>query len=377
VSSTATHQDSTPSVGSGPRPKSVRSGIALGLLAVVVVAGLLAVGHNLRPGGDLDQRIKNPAVSGHPRPVTPLFGDTHWMAKLQWGTVAAMTIAVVIGVVMWRRHPKHPILLMAICCGAIVWLDPVMNWAPYAVYNPQLWHWPESWPLVSLSPTVEPLVVFGYVTFYLLPFFPAIWILRRVQRRRPVTSFAWRHPLISLGLLVLVIGFLYDAFLEIFCIRAGLYIYSQVVPFGSIFTGKAYQFPLLWESSFITLVMIPAAVLLYRDDTGRTVGEKLTRRAKVFPRHPALGLFVVMFAILNVAYLSYGLGFALIRWTNSATSVACPYPYPEAKVYDPQGRYAQAGQPGPYLAGIWDGWEAAHSGRPNTPTATNGRCSPR
>ena len=58
---------------------------------------------------------------------------------------------------------------MAVACTAIVWMDPIMNWAPYAVYNPQLWHWPESWPLVSLSPTVEPLVVFGYVMFDLSP----------------------------------------------------------------------------------------------------------------------------------------------------------------------------------------------------------------
>ena len=74
-----------------------------------------------------------------------------------------------------------------------------MNWAPYAVYNPGLWHWPETWPLVSISPTVEPFIVLGYVTFYLVPGLVGIWILRRIQRRRPVTSFVWRHPLISLG----------------------------------------------------------------------------------------------------------------------------------------------------------------------------------
>ena len=81
----------------------------------------------------------------------------------------------------------------------IVWQDPIMNWAPYAVYNPQLWHWPEDWPLVSLSPTVEPFIVIGYVMFYFGPYFPAIWILRKLQARRPVDSFVWRHPLISLG----------------------------------------------------------------------------------------------------------------------------------------------------------------------------------
>src|SRR4029450_10608029 len=118
------------------------------------------------------------------------------------------------------RHPPPPILLMVIATPVLVWQDPIMNWSPYAVYNPELWHWPETWPLVSLSPTVEPFVVLGYVSFYLLPFFPAIWLLRRMQRRRPVESFVWRPPLISLGVLVYIIGFVYDAFLEVFCIRA-------------------------------------------------------------------------------------------------------------------------------------------------------------
>ena len=83
----------------------------------------------------------------------------------------------------------------------------------------------------------------------------------------------------------------------------------------------------------------------------------------------------MMFAILNVAYLTYGLGFAILRWSKVSTSVACPYPYPQEKVYDPQGFYAKAGQPGPYLPGNWDGWESLHSGRPDTPTATTGRCA--
>ena len=70
---------------------------------------------------------------------------------------------------------------MGIVTTLIVWQDPIMNWSPYAVYNPQLWHWPEDWPLVSLSPTVEPFLVIGYIMFYLGPYFPAIWILRKLQ----------------------------------------------------------------------------------------------------------------------------------------------------------------------------------------------------
>jgi len=85
--------------------------------------------------------------------------------------------------------------------------------------------------------------------------------------------------------------------------------------------------------------MIPAGVLLYRDDTGRTQAQKLAQRVRPFRSRPAIGAFAVMFAIVNAAYFCYGAGFAIIRETKTATSVACPWPFPEAKVYDPQGFY--------------------------------------
>jgi hypothetical protein len=367
-------------IAEAPTRKSVWGGVAWALLGLGVFAFIVVAAHNMHGADQLSERVANPAVHGHPRPVEFLWGDSKWMTKLQWGTVVAMSLVVIAYVVMWRRHPKHPILLMGLCCTGIVWQDPIMNWSPYAVYNPQQWHWPSTWPLVSLSPTVEPLVVFGYITFYLAPFFPAVFVLRRLQRRRPVDSFVWKHPLISMTVLIFIFGFVFDAFLEIFCIRAGLYVYSQVIPFGSVFTGKSYQFPLLWESSLITLVMIPAGVLLYRDDTGKTKAEKLAQRVRWsgFDKRPALATFAVMFAILNVAYFAYGLGFAIIKWTKTATSVACPYPYPEAKVYDPNGFYAKAGQPGPYFPGIWSTWQSAQpDGRPDVATAANGPCAPK
>jgi hypothetical protein len=357
--------------------RDIGRGVAWGLLGCGVVAFVIVVAHNARYGA-VAERIKNPAVQGAPRPVRPLFGWTHWITFLQISTVVSLVLIVVTFVVAWRLRPKHPVLLMAIVCTTLVWQDPIMNWAPYAVYNPQLWHWPETWPLVSLSPTVEPFIVLGYVMFYLAPFFGAIWVLRRLQRKRSVESFVWRHPLITMALLIYVIGFVYDAIQEILLIRAQLYIYSQVIPFGSVFTGKPYQFPLLWESSLVTAVMIPAGVLLYRDDTGRTVAEKLSHRVRAFRGRPVLGTFVVMFLILNAAYLFlYGGSFAIIRASGAATSVACPWPYPEAKVYDPQGYYEKAGQPGPFSAGIWSGWMTGQSGRPSvTPPSNGGRCSP-
>ena len=348
-----------------------------GVLALLVgVAVLVLIAVNARSGA-VAPRIKNADVSGAPRPVEPLFGFDHWIALHQVGTILMMITLVVAFVIGWRRRPGHPVLLMVLATTLLVWQDPIMNWAPYAVYNPQLWHWPETWPLVSMSPTVEPFIVIGYATFYMAPFFPAIYFLRRAQARRPVESMVWRHPLLCLAGLILVIGFVFDALLEIFLVRTQLYIYSHVVPWGSYAAGKWYQFPLIWESALVATVMIPAGVLLYRDDTGRAQAEKLAQRARVFRTRPALGTFVVMFAVLNFTYFFfYGGGFALMRDTGSASSVACPWPYPEAKVYDPQGFYEEAGQPGPYFPGIWSSWQSGQpSGRPDVePPPDGGRC---
>ncbi|MBV8929060.1 MAG: spirocyclase AveC family protein [Mycobacteriaceae bacterium] len=356
-------------------PRRSRRTLVWGLIALIVAA-IAVIGYNAR--NFPDARVGNPNVTGAPRPVQPLLGFDHWLTLHQIGTIIAMVSLGTAFVIGWRRYPAHPVLLMALVTTLIVWQDPIMNWAPYAVYNPQLWHWPESWPLVSLSPTVEPFIVIGYVMFYFAPYFPAVWLLRRIQARRPVDSFVWRHPLISLGALILVIGFIFDAILEVTLVRTGLYIYSQVIPFGSLFAGDTYQFPLIWESLAVTFVMIPAGVLVYRDDTGRTVAEKLAQRARIFVGRPVLGMFVVMFVIINVAYFAYGGWFTLIKWSRTATSVACPWPYPEAKVYDPQGLYEKAGAQAPYSVGIWSTWMSAQpGGRPNVqPPANGGPCGP-
>ena len=47
--------------------------------------------------------------------------------------------------------------------------------------------------------------------------------------------------------------------------------------------------------------------------------------------------------------------------SGMATSVACPWPYPEAKVYDPQGFYRANGAEGPYSVGKWSTWQQGPS----------------
>ncbi len=360
------------------RSASIEKSSGAGWLYLSSALAVIAVIAHFARYGAVSPRIANPELTGTvPRPVEFMFGwsDTTWLKIHEWGTVIGMIWLFWGCRRVWKRQPGHPYVLMTIATTAIVWQDPIMNWAPYAVYNPQLYHWPEDWPLIKLSPSVEPFIVVGYALFYFGPFFPAMKILRKLQAKASMDSFVWKHPLWSLALIVLPVGFLFDAMLEIFLVRTGLYVYSQVIPWGSVGAGTTFQFPLIFESVFVCFVMIPAAVLCYRDDSGRTQAEQLVQRLRWLPSHPHLATFLMMFAFLNVAYFVYGGSFALIRISGAATGVACPNPYPEAKLYDPQGYFEQEGEPGPYHEGFWNTWAAGHNGRPAAnPVKADGYC---
>lgn len=348
---------------------------AIGAVAVI----LALIIHNARYGA-VSPRIRNPNDTGGPHPLSgPLFGYDHWIVSIEIFSYAALVSIVALVAILWRRYPKHPYLLMTIAVSTLAWLDAPMNWVTFAAYNPDLWHWPEDWPIVSLSLTVEPLFIAAIAMFVVPPFFPAMWALRRMQARRSPSSFVSRHPLISLSGLVFVFGFVYDFAMEELCVRMGLYTFTQVIPFGSVFVGTRWQFPLLWQSSLIGILMIPAAVMIYRDDTGRTMGEKLAQRLKIWPGRPVLASFIVMMVGVNLAFMAYGIVYTgVTRWSGAATAVVCPWPWPSAKVYDPQGFYEKSGAPGPFSEGIWSTWESAQpNGRPVAVAPLAGsRCSP-
>ncbi|OBK17630.1 spirocyclase AveC family protein [Mycobacterium asiaticum] len=366
----ATGQAETARVERPRRSRWPLLGTATAVVAVVLIF------HNARYGA-VSPRIRNPNDTGGPhRLADPLFGFEHWMAVVEIFSYVALVSILTLVVVLWRRYPRHPYLLMTLAITTLAWLDPVMNWATFASYNPDLWHWPEDWPLVSMSPTVEPLFIPAISMFVFPPFLPAVWALRRIQARSAVDSFVWRHPLVTLSGFVFIAGFLYDFAMEALCVRLGLYSFTQVIPFGSLFVGTRWQFPLLWQSSLISILMIPAALMIYRDDSGRAIAEKLAQRTNILPRRPSLGSFVVMLLVVNLAFIVYGVAYtAVTRWSGAATSVICPWPYPSAKIYDPQGFYEKSGQPGPYSVGKWSTRMSAQpEGRPHAVAADVADC---
>ena len=126
---------SRPVAPRGTPGHSGRSRIALVVALCALGVGVIFVAHNARHGA-VAARIANRAHHVAPSTAAPLFGWTHWLGLLQWFTVIAVVQLIVMFAIAWWRYPKHPILLMAIVCTTLVWQDPIMNWAPYAVYNP-------------------------------------------------------------------------------------------------------------------------------------------------------------------------------------------------------------------------------------------------
>lgn len=370
--STRIQQPTAASRTAGSR-EAVRWKAPLGWAIVAVLAVFVLV--TAEKHGPASPDNANPNGVGMPPPVEPLLHPFDWIF---WGQVLGALLAAVIfiaSVLAWRRRPGHPVVLMVLASSTLLWWDPINNWAIGLVYNPNLWHFPRDWPWFNISPIIEPLTSFVYAPYVLLPYFLAMPILRAVQRRADPKRFVWRHPLISIGALTFVIGVIWDAAQEILLTRAQFLTYSHVVEFGSMDVGKNSQFPLLMASLLITIIMIPASILLYRDDTGESQAQKIAQRLGLHARRPNLATFLVMVLVLNVAMISFSSAFWLARTTGAASTVACPWPYPEAKTWDPRGYYESQGAPGPFTAGKASSWQTGQpGGRPTDITVESHRC---
>jgi hypothetical protein len=116
--------------------------------AIAITLVLLGLIINNARYGAVSPRIRNPNDSGGPHPLSdPLFGYGHWIVTIEIFSYVALVSIVALIVVLWRRYPKHPYLLMTIAVTTLAWLDAPMNWVTFAAYNPDLWHWPEDWPI--------------------------------------------------------------------------------------------------------------------------------------------------------------------------------------------------------------------------------------
>lgn len=297
--------------------------------------------------------VGNYQYGGVIRVHPPYLGVTNWPLVFQFLTVALNLACWAPFVwIWWRRGRIHPglVLMFALwfACSA---LDPLANWGYAAVYDPRILHFPVDWPYVSMAPLVEPiLAVGGWQWWYMAPGLLGYGIWRVASRRKSETSFINRRPAVSLFLIGFATGAVIDITCEIFFIKSMIYMYSQLKG-PMLWGGRSWQFPIIWGPLMQVFLYGLTATFLWRDDQGRTVCGRYAARRATLRRRPFLSEVVLASAVFTVAYLA-GIGpMAVLK--HSASTEACPWPFPEAKTYDPTGLWAEKGHPGPFMKGVW------------------------
>ena len=325
--------------------------IAVGVVAVVFAALNSSCGVE-------GTRIGRPEGAYVPA-RTEFLGISNWYIYFEIGSLVMFFAVWGTAIVRSRRRGKPtPTLLMISVTTALTWLDPVMNWAPYAAYDPRMLHFDVDWFWINLAPVVEPwAVIIGYGYFFLIPAWFTLAVYRRIAAKARLGSWLVRRPKLAVLALSVPICIVWDGVMEATFVQMGFYTYTQVIPWGSIFNGTPHQFPLIWEAALFGIMLSVAAPLMWVDDTGRTWSETVARRTRMFADRPYVGAFVIAWAVMSVVYVGYGLSFGLVRATGIATSTAQHWRYPETKVFDPQGYYQRNGEKGPFMIGTWAGWE--------------------
>lgn len=253
----------------------------------------------------------------------------------------------------------HNGLCVTFAAGGMMAFDPFYNWLGYFPTDPRFLHIPHgATPWSDLAPTFEPVFFFPLYMLWLTA--PAllshwVWTKFRARARRLKGSNSWmqRHPLLSLLIVCKIVtlpidwgGFRLGALTEAF-------IFSQA-PGPMISTGNTSQMQLMWEPILFPLTIMATSLLFYRDDNGQTLHGKAARKLKTFKWFPRITEFAVAWSIIALAYVICLTGMGILRFTGQNDHLARPWPYQDTQVYDPDGLYQQAGEPGLKRTGSGD-----------------------
>jgi hypothetical protein len=297
--------------------------------------------------GDPRTTNSNPGEAPYP----PFLGITNW-PLIASATAALLTVAF-FGYLGWqsiRRRSPHWLLIVGIAAFFAGALDPLANWATFAVFDPRVAHFPLSWPYFNVSPLLEPTLSFlgGYAAYYVLTGLGLLSLHRRfIEPRIRRDSWLDRHRLVAVFLTGFVAGLPLNTLMQFMWLKVGLFVYTQAA--GPVLHIGGRQLPLymvIYDSVLFAIV----ALLCVRDDKGRpAIVAKLTQRLPALDaRITTARLVVVATAVLMSAVLLPIAVFSLLRIAGEPKPVYDVWPYPDVKVYDPYGDLQRAGKPGPF-----------------------------
>lgn len=329
------------------RWRSLRAGWATA--AVVFIAFAIVALANMQTGLHGDPRTMNPNPGVAPYP--PFLGVTNW--PLVTSVMSAVLTVAFFGYLGWqsiRMRRPHWLLIVGIAAFFAGALDPLANWATFAVFDARVAHFPLSWPYFNISPLLEPTLSFlgGYASYYVLTGLGLLSLHRRfIEPRIRHNSWLDRHRLVAVFITGFIAGLPLNALMQFMWLKVGLFVYTEAAgPLLHLGGRHLPVYMVIYDSVLFAIV----AVLCVRDDNGRPAIV-----ARLAGRLPALGeristsrLLAVATAVLMSAVLLPIAVFSLLRVSGDPKPAYDVWPYPAVKVYDPYGDLERAGKPGPF-----------------------------
>ena len=166
-------------------------------------------------------------------------------------------------------------------------MDPLANWATFAVFDPRMLHFPLSWPYVSISPNLEPALSFlgGYAAYYLLT---GIGLLQAHDRfidpliRRG--SWLDRHRLTAVFMRAFVLAIPLNAVVQFLWLKFGIFVYTEAV--GPVLRIGHTYLPVIMVI-YDCFIFAMVAVLCVRDDDGELLlVKRIVQRLPSRPGRP-------------------------------------------------------------------------------------------
>ena len=319
--------------------------------AVFVVFAVVSLA-NMQSGMHGDPRTTNPQPG--PAPYPPFLGVGNWPLVMSI-LAAAMTLGF-FGTAAWlslRQRRVHWTVIIGIAAFFAGAVDPLANWATFAVFDPRVGHFPVSWPYFNISPLLEPTLSFlgGYAAYYVLTGIGLVGCYKRlVEPHLRSGSWLQRHRLTAVFITGFILGLPINAIMQFLWLKAGMFFYTEGA--GPVLHIVGTHLPLVMVI-YDSMIFAMVAVLCVTDESGRP--ELVARLAQRLPagsgraRLTAARQVVVATAVLLAVVLTpvgvlgalRAAGFAKPLYDNA-------FPYPAVKVYDPYGDLERAGKPGPF-----------------------------
>lgn len=345
----STDSGSVEPIDAGGSPSRSRVGWGLFIGAYLVFAVVTVA--TIQSGTHGDPRTANPNPG--PAPYPPFLGFDNWPLAVALSSIP-MAIGL-IGTLVWlsvRQRKVHWTVVIAFAGLITGALDPLANWATFAIFDPRMLHFPLSWPYVNISPDLEPALSFlgGYAAYYLINGLGMLQLHDRfldpmVQR----ASWLARHRLVAVFLGALVIAIPLNGMVQLTWMRFGIFYYTEAV--GPTLKIGHIHFPLIM-AVYDSFIFAMVAVMCVRDEDGELV--LINRIARWLPARPGRNKVTLTRQLLvsvSVGLVSFAVPLALLSGLR-ATGLSEPAyeqnPYPNIKVYDPYGHLEESGKPGPF-----------------------------